>query len=365
MCRRGLLLILVLGGTAPVARAQAPRGGVAVARAKLARAESLLAVVARRDSASRQSLYAARRAVIYEAGAVTAVLPDAVGRETGRLVVSGARRYLDGVVPEQFLSARVAVAYAATGVDSVLRARNLDARARVMADVTPRPDSLSDGWAVAAALARAYAETLDSTWRAWLPPALAVGWTLRRDGPAAVRELMRTDTRSGADCLAGGAGACRLWLGLDADANPYTARYRPEELRRMIVGRWFAVNGAMDLAHQCTTGSDDACVRLASLGLLPPVPAGASPLSSLLVFVRAHGPAGALARALQDTRGSVGDRLGRATGTSPDSLVAGWRIWLLTGGGQPRVTAGWRDVLPVLVFGALLLLAAVRSGRWR
>jgi len=280
-------------------------------------------------------------------------------------VASGAEGYVGGAIPQVFVASRVVVAIAASGVDSTLRALRLSSRIRVMADVSARPDTLADGWVVAASLARAYRETLDPTWREWLPPDLGLGWTLRRDGPAAVRDMMRGDTRVGADCLGGSVSGCRLWLGLDRDANPFQQRYRPEELRHLVAGRWFEDGSARALAQDCTAGSDDACLRLASLGLLPATPAGPAPRGSILTFVKARTLPAAIERAFADTTGSIGDRLARAAGLPEDSLVGAWRVWLLTGGGQPRVTADLRDALPVVVFGGLLLLAAVRSGRWR
>jgi hypothetical protein len=86
---------------------------------------------------------------------------------------------------------------------------------------------------------------------------------------------------------------------------------------------------------------------------------------SLLRAVRVVHGAAALRRALADTSGSVGVRLARASGVSEDSLLAEWRAWLLTGGGGRRVTADFADGVPVALLGALLLLAAARSGRWR
>jgi hypothetical protein len=358
-------LLLALVGIAHVARAQSGSGGVGRASALLARANSLWVQLARRDSAAQQRTYGARLARRFDAGPVVVLLPGSAGTETGWRVAAGARDFLDGAIPATFVAARVAIASAATGVDSVLGMEGLAGRTRIMADIAARPDSLANGWAVAGALAGAYRETLDTTWRAWLPFDLTLGWTMRRDGNAAVRDLMGSDTRSGADCLGGSVAACRLWLGLDADTNPFRSRYRPEELRKEIGSRSFVLSYTVALARQCKAGSDEACVRAAAAGLLPAVPAGRASRGSLLAFVRAHRTAGALVTALADSSGSIGQRLARATGMPEDSLVGAWRIWLLTGGGMPRVTASVRDALPVVIFAALLLLAASWSGRWR
>ena len=359
------LLALALGSAVASARAQTRGADVALVRMRLARADSLWAAVSARDSAERQRTYRERLAGRFDSGPVSVMLAGSVGEETGHRVAAGAAGYVGGVIPRAFVASRVVVSFAAAGVDSALRASGLGSRTRIMADVPPQPDSLADGWIVAAALARAYGETLDTTWRAWLPADLGLGWTLRRDGPAAVRDLMRGDTRSGAECLGGNVAACRGWLGLDRDANPYATRYRPEELRRQVAGRYFAWGDARDLAQLCTAGSDDACLRLASRGFIAPVPAGPATRGSLLAFCKGRARTPMLDRTLGDTAGSVGERLARAAGVPEDSLVGAWRIWLLTGGGQPRVTANLRDALPVVFFGGLLLLAAARSGRWR
>jgi hypothetical protein len=362
---RVLAALLVLTVAASAAHAQGPARGIAETRRLLARADSLEAQLAWRDSVARQQTYAVRLARPFEAGPLVTLLPAAVGEETGQRIATGARDALDGAVPDAFVRTHVVVAAAAAGVDSVLRASGLASRATVTAVVPPRPDSFADGTPVAGALAAAYRETLDTTWRAWLPFVLPVRWTMLRDGRGAVRELMGSDTRTGAECLGGSVVGCRLWLGLDADTNPYRSRYRPDELRRMIASRSFVWSYSTGLVGACTAGSDEACVDAAARGLLSAVPAGLESRGSLLTFVRNRRPRGALVEAFADSTGAVGERLARAAGMPEDSLVRAWRIWLLTGGGLPRVTADVRDALPVVLFTGLLLLAAARSGRWR
>ena len=199
----------------------------------------------------------------------------------------------------------------------------------------------------------------------WLVPILAGCQTRTSslDAPAAASELMRGETRAGAGCLEGEVADCRRWLGLDRDS---LSRYRPEELRHQIfAGRYFADATGARLAQQCQAGLDASCLRLAWLRYLEPIPAGPLARSSLVGFVRARTAAGALGRAFDDDSGSVGERLARASGVTEDSLVRAWRIWLLTGGGQPRVTASLRDAWPELLFAGLLVLVASRNGRWR
>ncbi len=364
MSRLAAILVgLTLAASA--AGAQQPRGGVAASRALLARADSVWADLARRDSAAHQQTYVLRRARRVDAGPLVMLLPSSIGTETATRIAAGARGFLDGMIPASFEQEQLVVANSATGADSVLRVEGLTSRARLAAEVAPQPDSFANGWPVATAVAWAYRETLDTTWRAWLPIALPFGWTLPRNGRAAVRDLMGGDVRTGADCLGGSVAGCRLWLGLDADSNPYRTRYTPAELRRELRNRWYGGESEMRaLTRQCADGSDEACVRAAPR-VVPDVPAGNEARSSLLAFVRARQPAGALVRAFADTGGPPGARLARATRMSEDSLVAAWRIWLLTGGGLPRVKASLRDALPVVFFVGLLLLAASRSGRWR
>ena len=361
---RVAVALVALACAAGAVRAQERGGGVAAARARLARADSLLTQLQRRDSMANRQVYFQRRARLFAAGQLVALLPGTVGTETGQRLVAGARDDLDGAVPPTFVDAYVVAAAAATDVDSALRADGLSSRRIVEADVDPRPDSLADGWVVAGAIAAAYRQALDTTWRSWLPLVLPAYWTIARNGRNAVRELMGAETRTGADCLGGSVRGCRLWLGLDADADLYRSRYRPEELRRMIENRWFGPGAERDLYRQCMGGSDEACQRAAPL-TVPAVPAGFESRASLLDFVRTRKPAGGLVRALADSAGPIGERLAHASGMQEDTLVADWRTWLLTGGGLPTVTASLRDALPVAFFVGLLLFAASRSGRWR
>jgi hypothetical protein len=240
-----------------------------------------------------------------------------------------------------------------------------------MADALSNPDTLADGAMVASVIGQAYWRTLDSAWKAWLPLDLALEWKMNREGAAGAQELMAGETEAGARCLEGDALPCRRWLGLDRDPAPFATRYRPVEIRRILVKRtlgWGA-GGWSGLASECAAGSDLACLQVAEhggwAGWLSPIPASPTPRGTLVREVRALHGAEAIRRALTDSTGSVGERLARAAGISEDSLVVEWRSWLLTGGGNPKVAAGARDALPALVFAGLLLFAAARSGRWR
>ncbi len=358
-----LALAMTLGG--PRAAAQGIRAGAARTRVLAARAESLDAAAARQDAAAKQRRYEDLRAQRFVAGDVTVLVPAAAGPATGQRIADGAKRYLDsaGAVPPRFVASVVAIAYAAAGWDSVLRADRLTGRRLLMIDLPVKPDTLADGFVVAARIARAYAETLDPDWRAWVPLDLGLGFMKGRDDAAAVRDLAAGNSRAGTECLGGKVAGCRAWLGLDREANPFATRYTVAEIRNIVAGRM--VEYLDPSGRQCVLGADDACLRYARLGGIAPIPAGMVSTRSVLRAVRVlHGPA-ALQRALADTSGSVGARLARAAGIGEDSLVAEWRAWLLTGGGRPHVAASARDAFPVLLFGGLLLIAAARSGRWR
>ncbi len=371
MCRVatvGVALALGALSCASALPAQAPGRDAIDARVLLARAESLQHLVDLRDSAVRRAAYRQRLARRFSAGDVTVLLAGAPDASAGERVAARAAELLDGLgaVPRAFVASRVTISTAAEGADSVIRAEGLTGRARVNADLGLAPDTLSGPFIVGIALARAYRETLDTAWRSWAPADLALGWIEAREGVAARRDLMGGAVRSGALCLAGEAAQCRLWLGLDRDAHPFRARYQPGDLRRLISARWWEGEPGREIARECVGGSDEACVRFAESGrFLDSIPAGMQARGSLLRAVhRLHGAA-AVARALADTSGSIGERLARAAGVGEDSLVAEWRAWLLTSGAGRHVTADLADGLPVAIFGALLLVAALRSGRWR
>ena len=357
----------LLAAATVTGRAQAPGDRVAATRARLARAEAVQAALARDDSVVRASERVRRRATPFSSDALTVLLPELTEDAVGRRIVAGAAAMLDdmGGIPGSFVGSLVVVSDYAMDVDSVVRAAGLQRRSRVRLDAGLHPDTLADDWKVATAVGRAFVGSRDREWKEWLPWNVGVGWTMGRDGQAAVRELMAADTRAGAKCLAGETRSCRLWLGLDRDPNPYAVRFTPGELRRNLAGRFFGSVGA-GLIKDCLAGTDDACVRAVARGdVLPAIPAGYEARGSLLRAVRALHGSSALRRALADTAGSLGDRLAGAAGVGTDSLTAEWRAWLLTAGGKARVQADARAMIPALVFGGLLLVAATGTGRWR
>lgn len=329
------VLALWASAGASVALAQTGREPGVPAATLLARAESLEARIALEDSAARRAVHRQRLARPFRVGHLTVLLPSSAGDATGRRVAAGAAAYLDslGAIPDSVIAGQVVVANAAAGVDSVLRAARMDERGLVMVDLPALPDSVADGFVAAAVITHAFWATLDADWRSWAPQDLGLGWTMARDGGAARQELLSGDTRVGERCLEGLAAECRQWLGVDRDTDVYETRYRPDELRRLIA-RLPGYEGPRGDAAACLAGLDAACAAFArQTRAIPPVPAGFSSRHSLMQSVRVlHGRA-ALRRALADSTGSVGGRLARASGVSEDSLVAEWRIWLLTAGG--------------------------------
>jgi hypothetical protein len=369
MCKVAAALVgLAVGVGMPGLRAQNPRASVGGARALLARAESLQAQLARRDSLAGRAVYHQHLGRSFSAGDLTVVLAGTADAAVGNRVAARGVALLDtlGALPRGFVASRVVVAQSAAGVDSVLQAEGLSDRRRVEAFFGPRVDTLTAGFAVASALARAYRETLDTMWRSWGPADLALSWMEGRDGVAARRDLLAGGNAVGAQCLEGAVAQCGQWLGLDPEVHPFRVRYRPADLRRILAGRQWQYGPARQVARECVEGSDEACVQYAESGpFVDPVPAGLTARASLLRAVRVLHGASSLRSALADSSGSIGARLARAAGVSEDSLLAEWRTWLLTGGGKRRVSATLADGVPVAFFGALLLLAAARSGRWR
>jgi hypothetical protein len=219
------------------------------------------------------------------------------------------------------------------------------------------------GRTAAGAVLRSYAETLDTEWRAWLPGDYGLrgraGW-----GEGRRWQMFEPGSSiSGRGCLSGKAASCRLWFGLDDDADPYAARYGAADLRALFQQTWLAHNHPNGRA--CLAGSDSGCVAFAGeVGQPDSVPADGGARRSLLRAVHDLHGAPALAAALADTAGSIGQRLARATGVSEDSLVLEWRRLVLGQGGALQSRAGGKEAVPALLFAGLLLLAAAGSGRW-
>jgi hypothetical protein len=225
------------------------------------------------------------------------------------------------------------------------------------------PGFAETGWPMARAVLVAYAGTLDPEWQRWLPGDYGLKRTLEAGEARPWQMFAPALSAAGAGCLSGRAASCRLWLGLDRDGDPYVTRYRPSELRELFTrGYWTG----SPLRRACLAGSDPACVGFAREVRQPdPVPADASARRSLLRAAHDLYGAPALAAALIDTTGSIGQRLARATGVTEDTLVLAWRRRVLGIGGALESRAGAKEAGPALLFAGLLLLAAAGSGRWR
>ena len=214
----------------------------------------------------------------------------------------------------------------------------------------------------------AYRASLAAEWRAWLP----ADFGLKRpaEGGEARPWQMFTpgESAAGAGCLNGKAAACRAWLGIDRDADPYTTRYTASELRAVFRQGWYGQSARRNaLAYRaCLGGSDSSCIAFAhEEGQPEPVPADFIARRSLMRAMRDLHGAPALAAALVDTTGPIGARLARATGVGEDSLVLEWRRRVLGTSGAFESHAGTKEAVPALLFAGVLLLAAAGSGRWR
>ena len=220
------------------------------------------------------------------------------------------------------------------------------------------------GWWVALAVLRAYRATLDAEWRAWLPAEYGLRRAAPRGESLSWQAFNPTTAAAGAGCLAGDPARCRHWLGLDRDSDPYAERFRAAELRSFFDLDWSSHSDSR--ARPCLQGNDAACLAYArETGRPPAVPAADDARRSLLRAVHDLHGAGALAAALADTSGAVGERLARAAGIGEDSLVLEWRNWALSQEHPGSSRSGGKEAAPALLFAGLLLFAASRSGRWR
>lgn len=366
MCSRaGVVLALALlarGGTAVAQRTAAAAADDAGDRALLARADSLYAELQARRAAQRAS----RRAQLEAADGVSVLFWEAVPRTVRQVLVADGAAMLRefGAVPDSFARNSVVVQVWATDTAAVLDAPAFRDSRRIGMEWPQPSDTTNVRWRIAASIAAEYRETLDAAWRTWLPVDYGIAWKREREGGAAMRSLTQDVTFGGRECLAGKMAECRRWLGLDPDEHPYATRYRAEELRRMTRERWFGTSNADRSA--CLGGSDDACLRFVEeRRWLSLIPAPDAARAAMIRAVHALHGAPAVQAALADTAGGVGARFAQAAGVSEDSLVAEWRVWVLSGGRPQRVTASAGDALPIMLLAGLALLLASRSGRWR
>ena len=360
-------VVLGIAGAAPLV-AQEPLSGLARDRALLSRAESLLAWSVAKDSTLQAARSVAWRARLAEAGGLVLVVPGVVPAENARRSLDSAHSLLRefGGIPEAFPRSLVVYNQQALDTGAALAAPALRARARVPVGLMS-PDARGswavNGWDVATSLMQAYRATLDYDWRTWLPADFGLGGWERNAAWQVYQELTESPWLAGARCVSGMPASCRMWLGIDRDSAPYTTRYDATELRTYFssgVREWRVVRSDRGVA--CLHGEDAACVEYAiQVQQPPPFPAFDAGRRSLVRAVHGlHGPT-AVARALADSAGSVGDRFARAVGINEDSLMREWRYWVLTRGGRPRERSFAAEAAPVFLVAGLLLFAATRS----
>jgi len=267
------------------------------------------------------------------------------------------------VIPDSFVRSLVFVVPRTTEVDDALAP---DERVLRRLDVEWPNWGNSDldyGRKLTEPLLRVWQDQLHASWRKWLPWDLALEWTPLLN-VSSVEDLTTPRWQIGARCLQRDASACRAWLGLDG-GDEYVSRLYTSDERREWVRLYLP--GNPEQRRRCLDGSDAVCTLIASArsqNPLPPIPASPSVRGALLRSMHAtYGP-GSL-RALLDTTGTLGQRIERATGQPLDSVVLNARAWIL-GLGQPeRVRAGASELTATLLFAALLVALATRSGRWR
>ncbi|MGD0483048.1 MAG: hypothetical protein ABSB58_00180 [Gemmatimonadales bacterium] len=353
--------------------AQAPPGATPQERALIARVDSLWREDEARVGRKRQAYRDQSRGRLIEAGGLAVVVPGQVpaGTALGSLDTAAAILRDFGGVPERFVRSVVVVAQSATDTSLALAAAVARGRRRVPLGGVQLSAAKGGGMVlnipgllVASAVAAAYKDTRDSTWREWLPGDLGFGPWSRGSAWAAFGSLARSPWAVGSRCLAGEVRGCRLYLGVDRDSSPYRSRYGATEMQEYVNtnDRWLAQGSAT--GRECLSGAATACYEFALEGhrlIISPFPADADGRRSLVRAVRALHGARAVERALADSEGGVGERLARAAGIEEDSLLLEWRHWVLTRGGRPQDRNLLADAAPAALLACLLLAVARRS----
>jgi hypothetical protein len=366
--RRAVLLALSLAtGILEPALAQRAPDSTALLRARLAQVNGLF--TARAELRHAEEARAPRRLGRTQTeGNFTLLVSEAVPRDTVVRLAASADSILAnfGGIPDSFIRTFVHVMPFVSDTAALLASPAMRGRSRLRLEWSgelPGFD-LRDGWILAEPVVRAFRESRDSTWQAWLDYSYGVYWQPADAGEAAITMLTSPNYAVGNECLAGRSRSCRLWLGVDRDSQPFLVRYKPEEL--VSIAQQRTMRGAEGAA--CRAGEAATCARVFERSpwlQVRVIPAPEHLRSSLIRAVRSlHGP-DAVRRALADRTGSVGERLSRAAGVSEDSLMTEWRHWVLSRGRMERVSAGAGDALTALLFTALLVGLAARSGRWR
>jgi hypothetical protein len=368
MCSR---IVLAVAGIWCVARplaAQRRTDADQSTVALLARAESLSSEWHKLDRARVARSATGRRGQVLQAGKVIVVAWESASPEMGQrlaaLVDSTVEAFGGG--PAELLDHVVAIQVNTSDSARILTRPSFARRRPIGLDwgVYELRHPEAGASRLLDRFSREYRSSLDSGWQHWLPFDFGIEWDPKVHGYWALASLTNPDVAVGQGCLAGRVAQCRLWLGLDDDARPIAMRYRPDEIRRRIVG-WTSWVGLAD-RQQCGGGDDAACVRYAEA--YPAVSVIPAPAVARASFVRAlwamHGPQ-VVARAFGDTHGSIGERFARAASIREDSLVAEWRSWTLARGRPDHLAASLPQSLIVLLIAGLAVWAATRTGRWR
>jgi hypothetical protein len=367
--RRGAVVVAL---TALVAgarlAAQVPPGATPRERELLLRADSFYRLLEARLARDAEAQRVRSRAKLVESGGLALVVSGEVPVDEALHALDSAQVILRGFggVPERFTRSLVVVFQDATDTGLALRAGTVRDRRRVpvtgIQQSVKGPHWTISGSLIAGVLARAYRASLDPDWREWLPWDYGFGPWGRGAAGAAYTSLTRSPWSVSASCLAALPAGCRLWLGVDRDQAPYEARYTGVELRRTILegAKWYAERS--ESGRSCLDGADAACYTFArDLRWASPFPADDPGRRSLIRAVHdLHGP-GAVAQALADTAGAIGERLARASGVGEDSLMMEWRYWVLTRGGRPSERNVLADAAPAVLLAGLLLAVARRS----
>ena len=355
---RLLRLTAALALAAAPARAQSASDTTAMLRARVASLDSLFLRQELLQEQNRRAEVQRRPARMIVTSGLTMLLPE----DVPRAIADSALRSVDSAfvasgLADQASLAPIVLVVPGTNDHSLLDRPEYRTRPRIEVDWRPG-NRFTDG--IVNPVSRYLSQGLDPAWQAW-QPWYAARWTSVDRAYTLERFTSASLKLTGKECLAGTLASCRAWLGLDADSNVFTTRYRPREL--MEAARWLGTNREGGVA--CQAGNLEACERLFARGGLDSVPADAIDRASVMRMLQERHGSAAVRAAMRDTRGSLGERLARAAGIPEDSLVSEWRMWVLGGNRAGRVEAGPGEALSALACSVLLLGLALRGGRWR
>ena len=221
--------------------------------------------------------------------------------------------------------------------------------------------------AVLRALETWLTDALPADLRTWLGGSVAIGDD--RDRWQRVYRASVLTPSTGVDrCNDGDLGACAAVLEL-APAGPlWRSWYSREQLvawarEQSPDWRW-RPEGAQQAFDACFTRFDVASCGRESGVPQPPAPLPADARVALLARALDLGGDGAYATLVADSSGPVIERLARAAGTTPESLLADWRNEMIAS--RPAFSAGLGRSVPVMILWTIALCAlAMRSKRWR